>query len=266
MRTFIAGIFIGLWSSISLAQTVVLIHGLNADRDTWYQHRTVDGLFASGFKDATGALFIPPSQQQAHSTPAATDKVFYTVNLPWHEPIETQAKVLRDVLDYIYRQRQEPLILVGHSAGGVVARFYLLTPKTVPVQGLITIASPHLGTPWAEMMWRALQSPMGDFLDMMGADLWAQADKLLWELSPSVKTNLIHWMNWQKHPNIRYVSILHSARPTAMKMDMFVPVYSQNMNNVPALRGRSEVVNLKARHELTREDGGALAWILGSFK
>jgi len=250
-----------LITTFSHAATVVLIHGFDSNRHTWYQHHTVDALFASGWQDATGTLFKPPSQ---HSKPR---KVFFTLDLPWYEPIETQAKVLRDALKFIYQQRQEPLILVGHSAGGIVARFYLLTPHTVPVQGLITLASPHLGSPWAEMAWRALQSPMGDFFDMMGADKWAQAEMLLWELSVTPKTNLIHWMNHQPHPQgIRYISVIHRIRANQMKMDFFVPMASQNMNNIPALRGRSETYPLFANHQLSRKDGLLLAWLLARFK
>lgn len=257
---------------VAQATTVVLIHGLNSDRNTWYQHRTADPLFASGWQDATGTLFMPPTLLPKPEEPPLTplkkpSKVFFTLDLPWYEPIETQAKVLRDALKFIYQQRQEPLILVGHSAGGIVARFYLLTPNTVPVQGLITLASPHLGSPWAEMAWRALQSPMGDFFDMMGADKWAQAEMLLWELSVTPKTNLIHWMNRQPHPQgVRYISVIHRIRANQMKMDFFVPMASQNMNNIPALRGRSEVYPLFANHQLSQQDGLLLAWLLASFK
>ena len=40
----------------------------------------------------------------------------------------------------------EKLILVGHSAGGVVARLVVLGNNPYRVDELITIASPHLGT------------------------------------------------------------------------------------------------------------------------
>ena len=262
MRLFFAIFLVfGLWSSAQ-AKTVVLIHGLDSDSRTWAEHHVVDALFASGWQMGSWS-----GEQGGEGSKNRPDKVFYAVNLPWFEPIETQAKVLRTQLAQIYQQRQEPLILVGHSAGGIVGRFLLLTPNPPPIRGLITIASPHLGSPWAEMAWRALQSPMGDFLEVMGAEKWVRAETLLWELSVTPKTNLIHWMNRQPHPwGVRYISVVHRMRAQQVKMDLFVPMASQNMNNVPALRGRAEAYPLFANHKLTRQDGVLLAWLLSSFK
>lgn len=253
-------------STSTQAKTVILIHGLDADRSTWYKQRAVEGLFSSGFQDATSTLFIDPKELKAKQNTRKKNDVFYTIDLPWYEPLESQAKTLRETLKYIHQLRKEPLILVGHSTGGGVAILYLLSKEQVPVDSLITIASPHLGSPWAEVTWRALASPMGDFFDLMGADKWSQADRLLWQLSPSVKNNLIHWMNLQSHPNIRYISIVHNNARPSTKMDLVIPAISQNMNYVFALKGHSEVYKIKARHSLSRQDGILLARILGTFK
>ena len=255
-----------LFISMSVsAKTIVLIHGLDADRNIWYEQKTVEALYSSGFEDASKNLFLALKELKK-STVSTSKDVFYTINLPWFEPIESQAKILKKALTDIYKQRQEPIILVGHSVGGLVARFYLLSAKQVPINGLITIATPHLGSPWAEMAWRTMQSPIGDFLEMMGTDKWTQADKLLWQLSPNAKTSLVHWMNRQKHPNIYYISIIHSSLPAISKVSMLVSEVSQNMNFVPALYRKSVVFTLRSRHKLSRQDGVLLAKILGSLK
>lgn len=262
-----------LFSGLSSAKTVVLIHGLNSDKQTWYENRVIDALFASGFRDETQNLF-PKKKRKTDQTanfnikvPQNNDKnVFYTINLPWFEPLETQASALKDVLSFIHKQRDEPLILVGHSVGGVVARLYLLSKNPVPVVGLITIASPHHGSPWAEATLLALQSPMGDFISLMGENKWSKSEQLLWQLSPSVKHSMINWMNDQPHPKLRYISIIHTPSFKKMAADILVPAVSQNMNYIPALYKRSAVVTIRSGHSLSKRDGLMLAKILGTFK
>jgi pimeloyl-ACP methyl ester carboxylesterase len=259
------GILSLLFSNATYAKTVILIHGLDSDRNTWYENKVVKPLFSSGFKDATKNLFIDPKELK-NSTQANAKNVFYTVDLAWFKPLESQANSLKDVLSYIYQQRNEPLILVGHSVGGVVARLYLLSKNPVPVVGLITIASPHHGSPWAEATWLALQSPMGDFISLMGENKWSKSEQLLWQLSPSVKHSMINWMNDQPHPKLRYISIIHTPSFKRMAADILVPAVSQNMNYIPALYKRSAVVTIRSGHSLSKRDGLMLAKILGTFK
>lgn len=257
-------LLLALFSSGSHAKTVVLIHGLNTDRQTWYKSHAVDGLLASNFKDVTQSFFTDSHDDSAKLT--KNKDVFYTVDLPWFEPLETQATVLKEALAFIYKQRNEPLVLVGHSVGGVVARLYLLSNKPVPIDGLITIASPHKGSPWAEATWLTLQSPMGEFINLMGDNNWTKSERLLWQLSPSVKHNMIHWMNDQPHPKLRYISIIHTPSIKKMTADMLVPALSQNMNYIPALFKRSAIISIRSGHSLSRRDGLMLAKILGTFK
>lgn len=58
-----------------------------------------------------------------------------------------------------------------------------------------------------------------------------------------------------------YVSIV---RTTAYDMggDMVVPAYSQDMNQVLALQGRSQVISVVQQHLLTPQDGQMLVAML----
>ncbi len=116
------------------------------------------------------------------------------------------------------------------------------------------------------MAWQTIQSPMADFIEMMGNDEWSEAGQLLWQLSPNVKNNLLYWMNRQVHPNLNYVSIIHTSSLPIMKMGMLVPETSQNMNYVPALYKKSITFTVKARHQLSKQDGIVLAKVLGRLK
>ena len=68
-------------------------------------------------------------------------------------------------------------------------------------------------------------------------------------------------MNQQAHPDIVYVSAVRKS-PFALGDDV-VPAYSQDMNNVPALRGRANVLYTDAGHGLNPSDGILLAGLLG---
>ena len=81
------------------------------------------------------------------------------------------------------------------------------------------------------------------------------------DLLPAESGNLLSWMNQQPHPDIVYVSVVRKS-PFALGDDM-VPAYSQDMNNVPALRGRAHVLFTDAGHGLNPSDGILLAGLLG---
>ena len=71
---------------------------------------------------------------------------------------------------------------------------------------------------------------------------------------------MLYWLNGQSHPEIAYHSIVRSG---AVGLgDQLVPVFSQDMNNVHALRGRSRVRVVDSGHTLNGRDGVVLAEIL----
>jgi triacylglycerol esterase/lipase EstA (alpha/beta hydrolase family) len=191
------------------------------------------------------------------------EQVFYTLDLPPRSPIALQASLLDSYLQAIYALRQEPLTLVGHSAGGVVARTWLVRTPTVPVNALITIASPHLGTPLADIAKLATNTPMATLGNNMGLDKWLEdAENFYDDLRPEKPGKFLYWLNHQPHPAIRYVSVVRDNQPRPDQYDFTVPRNSQNMNNVFALYGHSEVVSVKGTHFPDIEDGFALAVIL----
>ena len=83
---------------------------------------------------------------------------------------------------------------------------------------------------------------------------------VLLDLLPAESGNVLFWLNQQPHPDIRYESVI---RQTAFASgDELVPAYSQDMNNIPSLRGRVEVFVTPASHSLNPQDGALLAGIL----
>ncbi|MGB1012396.1 MAG: esterase/lipase family protein, partial [Thiolinea sp.] len=135
----------------SRAETLVLIPGFQSKGMDWRLTQVATALQKRGWVDGgnftlTRKGMLNPVKQQKR--PA---KIFYTVDLMTEARVADQARMLQEYLQEIYLRRKEPLALTGHSAGGVVARHWLVTANNVPVNALITIASPHLGTPLAEL-------------------------------------------------------------------------------------------------------------------
>lgn len=241
-----------LWlAGNAAATTLVLVHGFLGEGHAWDESGVVQALTANGWQDGG---YLQQGYQQ--SLPADAHR-FYRVRLPWHDPISMQAAWLATAMAQVPESQQEQIILVAHSAGGVVARHWLVssTDQTSAVQGLITIATPHLGTPWARVgQW--IQQSTSPFWDWMGASQLARLDKVLSDLSPPANGNYLDWLNHQPHPHLAYVSIVRQAslNHQTVQGDVLVPPRSQNMNWVPTLAGRSMVMESPGNHLLNQRD------------
>ena len=244
-----------LFSTFSYAgQTVVFVHGYLADGSDWRFSGIIPALQSAGWLDG-GNWFpqgppppIPPSQ---------SERYVYTVTLPSEAPLPIQAQWLDFYLQPIsHRHPHNDLILVGHSAGGVVARLVMVSGK-IPIQGLITIASPHLGTDKAEVGAQLSNSPFSWVAPFLGLGTINRSEELYWDLVREYPATPLFWLNRQPHPkNAFYVAIVRVGD------DQWVPPYSQDMNNVPALQGRALTITTVGTHSLHPADGALLVSLL----
>ena len=250
--------------STLFAKTLVLVHGFQSNGMSWRMSGVTPVLQQVGWRD--GGNFLLTSMGSYNPMPhlgAGAENVFYTVDLPSRAPVALQASLLDTHLQQIYQHRQEPLVLVGHSADGVVARHWLVTTPSVPVDTLITIATPHLGSLLANIAERTTDSMLGTMADKTGLGKWTKdAENVYRDLRREKPGRFLYWLNHQPHPPLRYVSIVRDNQPRPDQFDVAVPRYSQNMNNVFALHGVSEVVAVKGEHFTGVADGYALARLL----
>ena len=268
MKHFIISLALILFSILSLssaqARTIVLVHGFLADDMLWRYSGFTQPLLGTGWKDGgsygygTQGLLIPRDLK-------TQGDVFYTVNLPSKANLQIQEGYLMQYLSHLYSIRLEPITLVGHSAGGLVARLYVLDPqRKQAVNALITIASPHLGTPAANVANLAGNSPLGMMASMAGVDELRDSRGLFSDLKEESSFNFLYWMNHQNHPDIHYASIIRKndsfTKPD--KFDFIVPPFSQDMNNIWALRDRSGIALSTENHSLNGKDGLILLQIL----
>ncbi len=271
--TLLVTLAVAPWSALQ-ADVALLIHGYLGDADSWRVAGVEQSLSAGGWEKAGVWVARPQGPQLYAAKPAATDQIYYPVALPAGAPAMIQADALEAIVRAVEaRHPDTPLHLVGHSAGGVVARLKLLRHGIGRVASLITIATPHLGT---ERAWQAIEATNGGGLfgpfkrmltkQAIGADTYHAVEAsrgLLADLGPAVPGSLLFWMNQQSHPEVRYVSVIRTAGYN-MGGDMIVPAFSQDMNQVPTLRGRSEVVPVVQDHLLSPVDGHILLALLGN--
>ncbi len=249
------------------ADVLVLVHGYLSGSRYWDETGFTTILQQHDWQRA-GTYVAGPAGVLLMPVPAgqAGDR-FYSVDFPSEAPVLIQVELLRQVLAAINAQHAgESITLVGHSAGGVVARTALVRGGAENVKALITIASPHLGTSLAEHALDVTDIPfpfsmMTDFFGGEGYDTLMRSRSLYVDLVRPRPGNLLYWLNAQVHPEVKYYSIVHAQTPAGWG-DNVVPAYSQDMNNVPALQGRSARIIIPAAHGLDAVDGSVVISLL----
>ena len=270
MKKLFALLLVLLVCSISYeanAKVLVLVHGYLGNAFSWEGSGITSVLEAKQWRRA-GILTLGPGGVQVQWAPGnrAKNKV-YLVELPSAAPIAVQAHHLRHMMWFLARYHpKEPFIVAGHSVGGVVARLALVQGRLPAVQTLVTIASPHLGTPRAEQALDATSDsgPFGiikDFFGGHGYQTLRHSWGLLVDITLPRPGSLLFWLNNQPHPKIHYVSIVRGG-PFWMAGDILVPGLSQNMNNVAPLAGQSALYLSGSGHGLHPGDGLLLVKIL----
>lgn len=241
--------------TIALADIAVLVHGYHATGGSW-RHKGITYLLESkGWKDAgyysplVGAIGYPPfsSDSNKHWT--------VTAELPSEAAIEIQATILAQYLqDITKRFPNQSIHLIAHSAGGLVSRLALVNNPNLPIAQLITIATPHMGSPMAEVAEMTANSPLSILAPLGRVKGLNRSEKLFSQLSREKENYFLFWLNRQPHPNISYTSIVR-ASGSLLNGDRYVPPYSQDMALVPAIGQSSKKILTPGTHKLKYADG-----------
>jgi pimeloyl-ACP methyl ester carboxylesterase len=278
-------------STPAAADVMLLIHGYLGDASSWEKSGINTELHRSGWSRAgmfRGSpygpqLFVTDTINKANIQPADKDNgskkksssdknsqnnnLVYVATLPSETPIMVQADVLKVIIEQIDQLHpDEALILVGHSAGGIVARMVLIRHQLKNVKALITIASPHVGTGRADQALDITRNHgpfnmVKSFVGGDGYDALRHSRGLMFDLRHPHPGNLLYWLNSQPHPDIHYASIIRLNNNGATGDDL-VPGFSQNMNNVPALYGRSSTYTTPTSHFLVPQDAHTIVDII----
>ena len=274
MRSFInflIFLFISITSINARADVLVLVHGYLASADSWEVTGINSLLDANGWKRGGLITSAPAMAAPVFVGPGkdAANKV-YVVDLPAEAPIIVQTDQFLAMLATIQALHpDDSLLIAGHSAGGIVARTALVRGNIQNIKALITIASPHVGTTLANRAIDATDESgifggLKSFFGGSGYDTLRRSRGLLFDLAHPYPGSLLYWLNAQQHPDIKYVSVVR-LDPVGFAGDELVPGYSQDMNNIPAMQGKSSVFVTPAGHTLVTEDGTTLLQILNSL-
>ena len=252
------------------ADVMLLIHGYLGDANSWEKSGINNELHQQGWKRA--GVFQGSSQgPQLFITENKTaENHVYVATLPSDTPVMLQADVLKSIIDIIHQNHgHDKIILVGHSAGGVVARMALIRHQLQDIKALITIAAPHIGTGRADQALdiTANHGPFNMVKSFVGGrdyDTLKHSRGLMVDLRHPQPGNMLYWLNSQPHPDIHYASIIRLNNDGATG-DYYVPGFSQNMNNVPALQGKSATYTTPTNHFLKRQDANTIISIIEHF-
>ncbi len=257
---YLVTLLVFIFSQAVQADVLVLVHGYLGSADSWERSGINTILDEHGWK-RTGLFVAGGAQPKLLTTDnLEADNNVYAVNLPSEAPVVVQADMLLGMLAQIRQLHgSEAITIVGHSAGGVVARLALVRGGAQNVTRLITIASPHTGTSRAEQALdvTANHGPFNMVKSFFGGrdyEALRHSRGLLFDLSRPRPGSLLYWLNVQPHPDISYVSVIRTD-PVGFAGDDIVPGSSQDMNNVPALFGKSAVMTTPAGHTLVAQDG-----------
>jgi len=271
IHTFLFLFFISITASNTVsADVMLLIHGYLGDANSWEKSGINDALDQSGWSRAGMFKGTPQGPELYITKNDSTAKQVYVATLPSNAPVMFQADVLKIIIDRISQlHKKQKIILVGHSAGGVVARMSMVRHRLKNISGLITIASPHLGTARANQALNitANHGPFNIIKNVVGGDDYSalkHSRELMVDLRPPQPGNMLDWLNNQPHPKINYSSIIRSNNKG--QGDFYVPGFSQNMNNVKTLQGQSSTYVTPTSHFLTRQDAHTIIAIIENFK
>ena len=258
---------LGVLSLPARADVLLLIHGYLGGARNWDESGITGILQQHDWQRAGIYLAGPAGVQLIPDAGRVAERKYYLADLPSEAPVLVQVYQLQQILRAINAEHPaEPVVLAGHSAGGIVARTALVRGEAENIRALITIASPHLGTVRAEQALDAtdIPFPLSVITDIVAGetyDIAKRSRSLYVDLVRPRPGTLLYWLNGQSHPDIDYISIVRAEDASGLG-DFIVPAYSQDMNNVVMLRGRSQVITVPASHSLGPRDGAILARLI----
>jgi pimeloyl-ACP methyl ester carboxylesterase len=247
---------------LAQAETVLFIHGHLGGAQNWRSTGIAARVVDAGWHDA-GTLGVRRGRITHVGTVSRAAQRFFTLQLDGQTALQGQSAALARYVEWVReRYPRTPLILIGHSAGGLVARLYMVQHPGANVAALITIATPHLGTPLAQVGELVEGSPLAWLAPLIGARELSGSLGLYRDLAVEQPGNFLYSLNRRPHPPARYISVVRTDSSTSPGGDLLVPEWSQDLRSVQALRGRARTLRNAGTHALSANDGDVVIRLL----
>ncbi len=264
----ILGFILFGFSSMARAEILLFVHGFQSDMLTWQRAGIITVLEQHGWQKTDYLIAAPKGIVPLRTPEKIPEKKIVSLQLPSDIQLRVQANMFTAALYYLADvYPDDKVTVVGHSLGGLTARLSLVKNGVFQVKALITIAAPHLGTDLARVGMHELNDNvmMKMMKRMFGGGQYQMLERaapVIYDLLPEQPGNMLYALNRQPHPDIAYFSIVRTF-PDGRLGDPVVPGYSQNMNSVVALKGKSVRILQGYQHELTRQDAYSILNVLG---
>jgi len=137
-------------------QPIIILPGLGA---SWNHENMILGIekpqsdwfMTPGVKVYDGLI---NTLKNANYQTEGEDKNLFIFNYNWTKPLESNVADFKNYIENIVRPLPEQKIdLIGHSLGGLIARIYIQNNPNNSIDQLITLGSPHKGTPSLYYPW-----------------------------------------------------------------------------------------------------------------
>ncbi|MBF0423362.1 MAG: alpha/beta fold hydrolase [Magnetococcales bacterium] len=246
-------------SASSPRADLLLVHGYASGPDAWRASGVMSRLQREGWRDCGGFQIGAEGSLRLAITGDQEERCLYRVDLPSEASLSYQADALHAIMTAMMRKRPQTVHLAaGHSAGGVVVRLAMVRYPELEFSGLITVATPHLGTDAAKLAHFLAQTPVSMMAPFIGLGTLNRSQRLYAELEPESPGNFLYWLNHARHPKAHYLAIVRHSGSLG-GADPFVAPESQDLTRVEALKGRAEKVVSGSGHSLEAEDGQLMA-------
>ncbi len=281
MRRFVSFLiissFVLLIASCSKKENpaVLLIPGYGSKALMWEESGIIEKLVANGYKYGGSVKALDFNIKQDFTQEFKKGDIYNLVFSDSTQTVENLSNELAIVIKGLREKtNNDNFLIVAYSMGGLIARNYLVNNfNDNYVETLITLATPHLGSYLANILYASTLVVGGSdtkaaqaIIDVFGIHSEISINTLK-DLVASGKDSFLHNLNMQPHPeNINYVSIIaHDVKDSEEESvwDNFINIFkkdtketgdsiisaeSQNMANIDFFEKNKFKLKHKAKH------------------